>query len=191
MNRLILVKHSSPQIEKNKPAREWKLSPEGKVRAGRLAKELAKYHPRKVYSSAELKARETAGIIADKLGLSYQVADNLQEHDRRFAPYVSEVEFQSLARRLFENPDQQVFGEETGSQALRRFCGSIENLTQHETTDTLVVVSHGTVISLYAEWLTGCDGYTLWKELGLPSYIVFDPQRKTIDHIGNLEEGKA
>lgn len=186
MNRLILVKHSSPLIQKNIPAREWKLSPEGKVRAERLAEVLAKYHPGKVYSSTESKARETAGIIADKLGLSYQVGDNLHEHDRRFAPYVSTAEFQSLVRRLFENPDQQVFGEETGSQALRRFRAGIENITQHESTDALVIVSHGTVISLYAEWLTGYDGYTLWKELGLPSYIVFDPQRKTIDHIVNL-----
>lgn len=186
MNRLILVKHSSPQIEKHTPARKWKLSTEGKVRAERLAEVLATYQPVKVYSSAESKARETAGIIAGKLGLSYQVADNLHEHDRRFTPYVSVAEFQSLARRLFENPDQQVFGEETGSQALRRFRAGIENLTKHEATGALVIVSHGTVISLYVEWLTGCDGYTLWKELGLPSYIVIDPQHKTIDHIGNL-----
>jgi broad specificity phosphatase PhoE len=36
------------------------------------------------------------------------------------------------------------------------------------------IVSHGTVISLFAERRAGVEPFGLWRRMGLPSYIVFD-----------------
>jgi len=40
--------------------------------------------------------------------------------------------------------------------------------------DDVIVVSHGTVISLYVAAHAGVDGLALWKRLGLPSFVVLD-----------------
>jgi len=50
----------------------------------------------------------------------------------------------------------------------------------------MVIVSHGTVISLFVAWLTGVDGFLLWKELGLPSLVVLDEQNKTLLQVENI-----
>jgi broad specificity phosphatase PhoE len=60
---VILVKHSSPEIVENIPARRWNLSDEGKIRAQKLADKLVKYHPDVIFSSDEPKAQQTDDII--------------------------------------------------------------------------------------------------------------------------------
>jgi broad specificity phosphatase PhoE len=42
---LILVKHSLPEIEEDRPANTWKLSEEGRLRAHRLAEQLEGFEP--------------------------------------------------------------------------------------------------------------------------------------------------
>ena len=72
---LILVKHSLPEIIKNMPAREWKLSVEGQIRAQRLAERLNQYQPEVIVSSIEPKAQETAEIIARQHNLEFYIVD--------------------------------------------------------------------------------------------------------------------
>ena len=50
---LILVKHSVPEIVTDHPAHTWRLSAEGRRRAGRLAEELARFAPDVILSSDE------------------------------------------------------------------------------------------------------------------------------------------
>jgi len=51
---------------------------------------------------------------------------------------------------------------------------------------TVLVVAHGTVISLFVSWLTGEDGYLLWDKLGLPSFLVLDVKSKALLKIENI-----
>ena len=183
---LILVKHSLPEILENVPAREWHLSETGEVRARKLADKLIRYRPEIIVSSIEPKAQETASIIAENLGLEIQVIDGLYEHDRSGGPYYSKDEFQNLVREFFENPDELIFGNETASSALVRFRQTVDFVLNSYDNKNIVAVAHGTVISLYVSWLTGCDGYNLWNELGLPSFVVLDIQSKTLMNTENL-----
>ncbi len=183
---LILVKHSLPEILEDVPAREWHLSDEGRERARRLAEKLMRYQPEIVISSVEPKARETAAILAKNLGLEFREVEDLHEHDRNGVPYHTKVIFQNLVQELFDKPHQLVFGNETASEALARFRQAVELVLDSYNDKTIVLVAHGTVISLYVAWLTGCDGYGLWNELGLPSFVVLDIQSKTLIKIENL-----
>ena len=79
---LILVKHSLPGIVENSPAREWRLSEEGKVRAQRLAERLSQYQPGVIVSSIEPKAQETADIVARNYNLTFNIVEGLHERDR-------------------------------------------------------------------------------------------------------------
>ena len=184
---LILVKHSLPAIVENVPAREWNLSSEGKIRARRLAEELELYQPEIILTSVEPKARQTAEILAEHFHLEFAAVNCLHEHDRSGIPFYSTDEFQSHVRELFAKPNTLVFGNETGLQALERFRKTIESILESYKSKNVIIVSHGTVISLFISWLTGIDGYLLWKELGLPSFVALDMQSKTLLKTENID----
>ena len=183
---LILVKHSLPEIVENIPAREWKLSVEGRKRARNLAERLFQYKPEILISSDELKARETAGIVGESLGLKYLVAAGLHEHDRSNSPFYDGLKFQVLVKKFFDKPEILVFGRETANQALSRFSKSIHSVIKFHNDKNIVVVSHGTVISLFISQLTGTPGYDLWMELGLPSFVEIDMQSNSLLKIENI-----
>lgn len=176
MKPLILVKHSTPEIVEDLPAREWRLSEEGRLRAPQLAEMLRRYEPYVIISSVETKARETAHILAEELGLEYQTLEGLHEHDRMNVPFYSKAEFQAAVRGSFEKPNELVFGNETANQALTRFGAAVEVVLDSYPDQSIVIVAHGTVISLFVSQVTGCEVFPLWRELGLPSFVVLDLQ---------------
>lgn len=186
MKPLILVKHSLPQIVETMPAREWILSEIGRARAGKLGEILRTYRPEFIASSTESKAEETASILAAILGMQFHVVEGLHEHDRSSSPYYSPAEFQELIQKFFAQPEVRVFGNETAGQSLARFRDAVEAILNGHKDHVVVIVSHGTVISLFVSWLTGCDGYALWRELGLPSFVVLDLPSRTLLKTENL-----
>lgn len=177
---LILVKHSVPEIIEEVPAREWKLSKEGHARAERLAHRLIRFIPDVIVSSKELKARETAESIARGLQLDFYRAEGLQEHDRSNVAYLSQDDFQVSVREFFQRPDQLVFGSETAEQAQSRFTEAVHFVLRSYANKTVVIVAHGTVISLFVSRLTGISGFSLRKEMGLPSFLVLDLESNTL-----------
>ena len=110
-------------------------------------------------SSVEPKARATADHVAERLALTATTADGLEEQHRVTAPFLSYSAFQRAMRRLFERPAELVFGEETAEAASTRFSMAIDRLlTEHQDRNVLVV-THGTVISLYLGRYAGIDPY--------------------------------
>lgn len=177
---LILVKHSLPKIIKNIPARDWKLSVEGQIRAQRLAERLNQYQPEVIVSSIEPKARETAEIIARKHNLEFYIVDGLHEHDRSKTSFLTKDEFEIVIHEFFENPDVLVFGSETANQCHMRFHRAVYSVLNDHENRTIVIVAHGTVISLFVSRFVGISGLDLWNELGLPSFVILDMQSSTL-----------
>ena len=180
MTALILVKHSLPEIVENTPASGWKLSVEGRGRCKRLAERLAKYKPDQIISSLEPKAKETADILAGELGLPASTLEGLHEHDRNHVGYLSNDKFQESIQEFFSRPEELVFGSETAGQAYRRFKAAVDSIWNLHPNQTLAIVTHGTVISLYVSHFIGIPGLPLWKELGLPSFVVLDVESKAL-----------
>ena len=177
---LILVKHSVPEIEKDRPANTWHLSKEGQQRAHRLAEQLESYEPDVILSSNEPKAKETAEILANHLQLDTQIIPDLHEQDRSNVPYLSYDAFQASIHDFFQKPDELVFGKETASQAYARFYRAIHSILNGNTNKTVVNVTHGTVISLFVSRLTGSSDWELWNQLGLPSFVAMDLGSSTV-----------
>lgn len=173
MTRLVLVKHSAPTVLASVPAPEWHLSPTGIERCVGLADRLRAFAPRSIDTSAEPKAVETATIVGERLGLPVDVTLDLHEHDRRNTALLGDAPFRQAIHSFFAHPNDVVFGNETAADALARFDAAIGRLlVSHETHEDVVVVSHGTVISLFVEAHTGQDGFDLWSRLGLPSLVI-------------------
>lgn len=170
--KLILVKHALPVIDPEKPAHQWKLSPEGKKRCIPLAMQVSAYCPLRIFSSREPKAIQTARILAGRLGQSFNVVDDLHEHERPNPGLLSPQDFEEKVMSLFTNPENIAFGKESAAQARARFYKAVTNLISQHPGKTILVVSHGTVISLFIQMVCQVEPFPLWKSLGLPSYIV-------------------
>lgn len=183
---LILVKHSLPKIVENIPAREWRLSGEGQIRAHRLAERLSCYQPEVIVSSIEPKAQETAEIVARRNNLEFHIVEDLHEHDRSKTSYLSKDEFQSSVRIFFENPNVLVFGSETADQCYIRFHQAVHSVLNTHGDKSIVIIAHGTVISLFVSRLTGISDLSLWNELGLPSFVVLDMQSNSLIERENI-----
>ena len=179
-NHLILVKHSVPEIYGDQPANTWKLSEEGRSRAQHLAEELKSFEPDVILSSEEPKAKETAEIVANDLGLKMQMFPDLHEHDRSNVPYLSHDAFQASMRDFFQEPDQLVFGRETANQVYARVYQAIHHILNEYRNKTVVIVTHGTVISLFVSRLTESSDFELWTKIGLPSFIAMDLHSNTL-----------
>ncbi|MYD51468.1 MAG: histidine phosphatase family protein [Dehalococcoidia bacterium] len=172
MRRLVLVKHSMPEIDPDKPASAWKLGEVGRGRAESLAGRLREFSPSVIWSSKESKAIETAETVARELGVQVEIADGLEEHHRENVPFMSSKdEFEEAVERFFLHPDELVLGTETANQARDRFAAAIDKVIGAGQTDS-IVVTHGTVITLYVASVAGVQRMGFWRRLGLPSYVV-------------------
>lgn len=175
MPQLILVKHSLPDIDPDRPRNAWRLSDEGRTRAARLAERLRSYKVDRIVTSPEPKAAETAGIVAQALGsMPVETLDALREHDDRGAPFQDRAAFRATVRRFFEHRGDAVFGPETADAAHERFAACVEVLFVPPDAATTVAVAHGRVISLFVARRSQLDPYTLWERLDLPSFVVLE-----------------
>ena len=172
MRKLILVRHSLPVIATEQQASQWPLSEEGRRRCIPLAELLAAYHPSGIVTSTEPKAIETGRIVGQQLGVPVEAAPDLHEHERPGTDLVTVEQFQDKVARLLENPDEQVFGAETGDEARKRFSAAVDTVLQRFPAGNLAIVSHGTVMSLFVARAAGIDPVPFWKGLGLPAFVV-------------------
>jgi broad specificity phosphatase PhoE len=181
MIKLILIKHSLPTIDPNKPAATWQLSPEGVERCHRLATCLTDFLPAVLVSSAEPKARATADHLAERLALTATTIDGLEEQHRMTAPFLAHGALSEAMRSFFASPGELVFGEETAEAAFSRFSTTIDHLLGEHADRNLLVVTHGTVMSLYLSRWARIDPYLFWEKLGLPSFAVVDRRTMLIE----------
>lgn len=166
---LLLVRHSVPEIDPARPATEWRLSEEGRARCERLGAQVGAYGPERLLSSPEPKALETAEQIAPALGLAVEIACDLREHERRTLPFLPRAEFLRRMGEFFARPDEVVVGEESADAARARFAAVVEAISR-----PAVVVTHGTVIALYAAGSDPDGGFGFWKTLALPDVVKVD-----------------
>jgi broad specificity phosphatase PhoE len=173
MRRLILVRHAAPAVQPAIPARDWPLSSEGRLQAERLAARLTSlYAPPVIFSSPERKAVETAGLIACALGLKVERVTDLREHDRTGAGYLSADAFAASIARFFACPEELVFGRESAVQAGARFAAAVRALSARTPDRDILLVTHGTVLTLYAVAVASVEPLPFWRGLGMPAAVV-------------------
>ena len=150
-----------------------------------MAEALRPYAPRLFVSSPEPKARETAALVAGALGVPCELDQDLREHGRSSVSQLPQERFRAAIADLFAHSEELVFGDETGVAAEQRFTQAVERVCSLHKDGTVVLVSHGTVISLYVARISDCDAFTFWKELGLPAFVVITLAGLTVDRVDN------
>lgn len=187
MSKLILIKHAAPQKDETIPAHEWRLSDQGRAAARRLADHIQPHQPIRIITSREPKAIETGTILAEALGIASEQADGLHEHDRSNVPMMRTREFISAVAQFFKEPDALTLGKETATAAKQRITAAIQAVTDRYPEKNIAIVTHGTVLALYATDYLPEPPFQLWRNLGLPSMMVFDqPGMQLVDRLDSV-----
>lgn len=181
---LTLVKHARPEKEEGVDSHHWRLSEQGRADTARLADWLqstdgSPQRYRAIATSPEPKAAETAEILGRAMGLDVLTLEGLGEHDRSNVPMMRTPEFVSAVANFFRRPSQVVLGRESARGALKRFEKAVNELLDRYPHDEsgapgsndLLIVTHGTVLALWLEAYCEMDGYTVWRQMGLPSAV--------------------
>ena len=171
--KLIFIRHSAVQINPELPSREWSLSEDGRSRTLHLASQLISHNLTRIITSQEPKASETGQIIASELNLPWQTAPNLHEHNREGVPFFERKdEFVTAVTHFFQNPDTLIFGNETANQTFERFDTAVHHLIAIYPSDTLAIVSHGTVMALFLSHYNQFNPVPFWQNLKMPDFFV-------------------
>jgi probable phosphoglycerate mutase len=113
-----------------------------------------------IYSSSLLRARLTAEAISESLGLPLRLRDGLQEMNIGDLEGSSPAEMHAAIPRTI---DEGYPGGETLREFIERIMGTFYGIAMAHTGDTVIVVSHGGVISTALSiWKHGHGG--AWRE---------------------------
>ncbi len=187
MKNIILAKHSLPEIITTIPAKEWRLSKSGQARCEALAVKLEPYLPDVVISSVEPKAIETAQIVSRLLNKPFRTSEGLHEHDRTGMGFADKEKFEADIKDFFAHPDKLVFGRETASQAVARFSKALISVETEHPDKNIMVVAHGTVITLFVEKFNDLEALPFWKKLDTPSFVVLSlPDHKLVTTVESV-----
>jgi broad specificity phosphatase PhoE len=192
MPKLILIRHSLPDIVPAIPANRWSLSKAGRQRCKTLAEKLAVYRPDVFVTSTEPKAIETGRIVAELLDKPCETGNGLHEHERRDVVFGSKERFEGLVASFFAEPQSLVFGSETADQAHQRFSQAIASAVQAHRDQNVAVVAHGTVMTLFVARTAGVEPFPFWKRLGMPAFTVLSmPGFGLLTVVENVESAQS
>lgn len=101
--------HPQVLIDPAKPVPDWSLNVVGAARVAALAAALgALSTTRRIISSAEVKALETARPLAEALGVPVEIRPEMHENDRSATGFLPPAEFEAVADQFFAHPGQSV-----------------------------------------------------------------------------------
>lgn len=104
---------------------------------------------RRIVSSAETKAIETARILAETSGAAIEIIEAMHENDRSATGFLPPPEFEKAADWFFAHPEESFHGWERAIDAQARIIGAVKAvLDRHEPQQPIAFVGHGGVGTL-------------------------------------------
>jgi len=141
---LYLIRHARAQMMGD-AAERWPLSEQGRREAGVLARQDLWREVELIFSSLEPKAVQTAEPAARRWSIPLVTVDCLHElHRPRLVP-----DYETVIARLFAEPETSIAGLEPAAQAAERITRCLKELAAAHSEQTLAVVSHGLVLTLF------------------------------------------
>lgn len=148
--------HPQVLIELLMDVRKWSLNRVGSERVSALAARLGSLSDtRRVVSSSETKAIETASPLALALGVELEVRPQMYENDRSATGFLPPAEFEAVADQFFAEPAISVRGWETAEDAQRRIVADVEACLAGPQEGDVLFVGHGGVGTLLFCALSG------------------------------------
>lgn len=152
----LYISHPQVRIDPQVPVPDWSLSERGRERTLSAASLPWVPRLRRIFSSPERKAIETADIFAKAAGVAIEIAPTSHEIDRSATGYFTHDEHEAAANGFFANPTQSFLGWERAIDAQGRIAGAIAVILEHhDPAQPIAFVGHGGVGTLLKCHLSG------------------------------------
>ena len=145
---LYYVTHPQVQIDAAIPVPEWGLSDIGRARAVAMLDQPWVGSIRRIVSSAERKAIETAEILARHLHLAVVIRERMHENDRSATGFLPPPEFEAVADQFFANPHKSIRGWERAIDAQHRIVSEFAAVLNGDKAGDIALIGHGGVGTL-------------------------------------------
>ncbi|MBE7555309.1 MAG: histidine phosphatase family protein [Anaerolineales bacterium] len=185
MRLVYFITHPDVVIDPAVPVPQWSLSERGKERMKALLTKPWMPTIGSVYCSTEQKAMDGAKILADYLGLAYEMVKDLGEIDRSSTGYLPHDQHAATAHKFFAYPDRSILGWETAQAAQQSIVKALDSLVEKDKGSlNIALVSHGAVATLY---LCHLKGRQISEKEGQPgasggNYYCFEAKSKSLLH---------
>lgn len=151
--RIIVARHGEATYDQPDvltDAGGW-LTETGRAQAAELAERLADERVAAVYSSRLARAEETAAIVADRLGLPSAAVDGVEElrvGELEGAGFGDPRGLECFRAWIGGDLSRRWPGAQTGQEMVDRFAAAVDALADQHRGETVVLVSHGGIMSL-------------------------------------------
>lgn len=142
------LSHPQVNVDASIPVPHWSLSDQGLARVRALSESRALDGTKRVISSGETKAIETARPLAERLSCTLEVRELMHENDRSTTGFLPPDEFEEVANHFFANPSTSIRGWETAFDAQRRILSEVEACLEEPSMGDILIVGHGGVGTL-------------------------------------------
>lgn len=158
-----LVRHADSIYttdEMNRP-----ISERGRLDAIELWRKFKDIDVHKVYSSPYKRAIQTVeGIALDK-NLAINLIDDMRERKKIDGKLDN---FQENVKKLWDNTSFKFIGGESNKEGQVRGVNAITNLLRENDGKSIVIGTHGDIMTLILNYYDNSYGYEFWKALDMP-----------------------
>ena len=177
------ISHPQVTVDPAVDVPRWRLSAVGRARAERMTTRSWVGDIRRIVSSEETKALETAGLLAVALGIDVERRAATGEIDRSAAGFLPPLEFEAVADACFAAPSISARGWERAVDAQQRIVEALADLLDDPGPGDVAVVGHGGVGTLWYCHLAGVPIARRWDQPGQGH--VFSVDRTTRRPLGH------
>ncbi len=156
--------HPEVEVDPDVPVPRWGLSDTGRRRAAALAGRPELGGLARIVASDEVKAIETAEVVAAHHGLVVEVRPGTGENDRSSTGFLPPEQFERHADAFFARPHESVDGWERAVDAQARIVAALADLLGGDDDGDVLVVGHGAVGTLWACHLAGVPVDRRWDQ---------------------------
>ena len=181
--KIIFLRHADTEKDPSVNAALWGLSEKGKEQAQETAQIPLMKSVDVIYASEEQKTSLTVEPIAKMLGKKINPLAFFNEV-KRGDKFLTKEEFEAEKVRQLEDLSYQAFGGESGLDALDRFKKGVSDVIEQNKGKTILIVTHGTVLTIYFGELMGAykELPERWNKTAFCAYGVVE-DRKIIKDI--------
>lgn len=147
-SRVRYLTHPQVLVDPATPVPLWGLNAIGHARVAALAEAGWLRGTRRIVTSAERKALETAAPIAAAIELEPIVREAMHENDRSATGFLPLPEFEAVADRFFAQPERSIRGWERAIDAQTRIVREAETILNVNSMGDTLFIGHGAVGTL-------------------------------------------
>jgi broad specificity phosphatase PhoE len=146
---LIFLRHAETKKDETLLDEQWTITDAGKKSAEKMADTGVFDDVDVIISSNMKRAYQTAEPFAARLGEKIIRVPEFNEISRRKAKMINKKDYEAIKARMFVDLDFAPGGWETARSALSRFKKASEKMDMKYENKKILIVTHGTVMSLF------------------------------------------